>query len=52
VRDRDGLFSFGADDVLEKPVPPDRLVAVVTERHAAGRRPRHARAAGHRGALA
>ena len=39
VKDREGLLSFGADDVLEKPIPPDRLVAEVKKWLARGRSP-------------
>jgi DNA-binding response OmpR family regulator len=37
VKDREGLLSFGADEVLEKPIPPDRLVAEVRKWIARGR---------------
>ena len=39
VKDREGLFSFGADDVLEKPMKPDRLVEAVRSRLERGRAP-------------
>lgn len=37
VKDREGLFSFGADDVLEKPISPDLLAEAVKSRLRMGR---------------
>jgi DNA-binding response OmpR family regulator len=39
VKDREGLLSFGADEVLEKPMPPEKLVEHIRVRLASGRRP-------------
>jgi DNA-binding response OmpR family regulator len=38
VKDRDGLLSFGADEVLEKPIGPESLVEHVRRWLLAGRR--------------
>lgn len=38
VKDREGLLSFGADEVLEKPIAPDRLVERIRAQLAGGRR--------------
>jgi len=38
VKDREGLLSFGADDVLEKPMAPDRLVEKIRDWLVRGRR--------------
>jgi DNA-binding response OmpR family regulator len=43
VKDREGLLSFGADDVVEKPCPPERLVDLVAKRLKAGRSTRRGR---------
>ncbi len=37
VKDRDGLYTYGADDVLEKPISPELLVAAVKTRLRLGR---------------
>jgi len=39
VKDKEGLLSFGADEVLEKPMPPETLVRHIRARLASGRRP-------------
>lgn len=39
VKDREGLLSFGADEVLEKPMPPEKLVEHIRNRLSLGRRP-------------
>jgi two-component system sensor histidine kinase ChiS len=39
VKDREGLLSFGADEVLEKPIPTETLVSRVRHWIAQGRRP-------------
>jgi DNA-binding response OmpR family regulator len=39
VKDKEGLLSFGADEVLEKPMPPEKLVQHIRARLASGRRP-------------
>jgi DNA-binding response OmpR family regulator len=44
VKDREGLLSFGADDVLEKPIATDALVEKVRSWIAKGRDPAAARA--------
>ena len=44
AKDREGLLSFGADDVLEKPIAPDRLVAEIRKWLAKGRSPASGRA--------
>ena len=38
VKDKEGLLSFGADDVLEKPIAPDTLVRKIREWLVKGRR--------------
>ena len=38
VKDREGLLSFGADEVLEKPIQPDRLVEKIRDWLVRGRR--------------
>jgi DNA-binding response OmpR family regulator len=38
VKDREGLLSFGADEVLEKPIAPDRLVEKIRHWLVNGRR--------------
>ncbi len=43
VKDWEGFFSFGADDVIEKPIEPARLVSLVRDRLAHGRRPASAK---------
>jgi len=43
VKDREGLLSFGADEVLEKPVGTETLVERVRDWIARGRRPAPAR---------
>jgi DNA-binding response OmpR family regulator len=39
VKDKEGLLSFGADEVLEKPLGPEALVEHIRKWLAGGRRP-------------
>jgi DNA-binding response OmpR family regulator len=39
VKDRDGLFAFGADEVIEKPIPPGLLAEAIKSRLRLGRAP-------------